>query len=52
MNDHSVGYEEFEDAVSHQNFDFLAREAQSNSRVSMVKELLGDSEPRRRYKRN
>jgi hypothetical protein len=43
LNDPSVGYEEFEDAVSRQNFHFLAKEAQSNSRVSTVQERLSDS---------
>jgi hypothetical protein len=34
--------EGFEDAVSRQNFSFLAREAQSNSLVSMVQGRLSD----------
>lgn len=43
MADHSVGYIEFEEAVSRQHFHILAKEAQSSSRVSAVKERLADS---------
>ena len=43
LTDFKVGFEEFEDAVSCQNFNFLAKKAQSNSRVSTVQERLRDS---------
>jgi hypothetical protein len=43
LDDPSVGYEEFKDAVSRQKFNFLAKGAQSNSRVDTVQERLSDS---------
>ena len=43
MADHTVGYEDFEEAVSRQHFHLLAKEAQSKSRVSITLEQLANS---------
>lgn len=43
MADHTVGYADFEEAVSRQHFHLLAKEAQSKSRVSITLEQLASS---------